>query len=190
MSRTHELKTDPKVFEAVWRGVKTFEIRKNDRGFQVGDELLLRETEWSGTAMFEGAPLVYTGRTISKIVSHVLTGYGLDNLWCCLSFATPAPAQPEGQEDEPVAWVTPMDMRRLKDGRTSFVRPMSEQAKNRTLLYLHPSRSAGAAAPAEVAMLRALLAEVIDDEDEAAHTLGTDLLSRIKTAIAAPKEKP
>lgn len=94
MSRTHELKTDPDVFEAVWDGRKTFEIRKNDRAFQVGDKLLLRETEWSGQAIRAGAPLIYTGRTVTKTVSHVLMGYGLDVAWCCLSFASPS--QPEG----------------------------------------------------------------------------------------------
>ncbi len=83
---THELKTDPGVFEAVHSGKKTFEIRLNDRGFCVGDELSLRETRSTGEEMRNGAPLEYTGRHITKIVSHVLTGYGLVEGWCCLSF--------------------------------------------------------------------------------------------------------
>lgn len=40
---THELKTNPLYFEAVRNGTKTFEVRRNDRGFKVGDRLLLRE---------------------------------------------------------------------------------------------------------------------------------------------------
>lgn len=39
----HELKTWPEYFEAIKRGAKTFEIRKNDRNFAVGDVLLLRK---------------------------------------------------------------------------------------------------------------------------------------------------
>lgn len=39
----HELKILPPYFEAVIEGRKTFEIRKDDRGFQAGDTVTLRE---------------------------------------------------------------------------------------------------------------------------------------------------
>jgi len=39
----HVLKTVQPYFEALWSGEKRFEVRKNDRGFQVGDSLCLRE---------------------------------------------------------------------------------------------------------------------------------------------------
>ena len=39
---THELKILPEYFEAVERGDKKFECRINDRGYKVGDTLILR----------------------------------------------------------------------------------------------------------------------------------------------------
>lgn len=38
----HELKTWPEFFDAIDRGEKTFEVRRDDRGFQVGDTLALQ----------------------------------------------------------------------------------------------------------------------------------------------------
>lgn len=41
--RTHELKTWPEPFEATQRGDKLFEFRRDDRGFAVGDVLVLKK---------------------------------------------------------------------------------------------------------------------------------------------------
>ena len=40
---THSLKVWPEPFAALWRGDKTAEFRKDDRGYEVGDTLELRE---------------------------------------------------------------------------------------------------------------------------------------------------
>lgn len=40
---THELKTWPEFFEQTRNGRKKFELRRNDRAYQVGDQLLLKE---------------------------------------------------------------------------------------------------------------------------------------------------
>ncbi|WP_428958055.1 DUF3850 domain-containing protein [Levilactobacillus brevis] len=40
---THGLKIQPDYFKAVFMGTKTFEIRKNDRGYKAGDVLILKE---------------------------------------------------------------------------------------------------------------------------------------------------
>lgn len=87
----HELKTDSAVFADVLNGTKTFEIRKNDRAFCVGDTLVLRETLHTGRDMAMGSPLVYTGRTVTRHVSHALYGpiYGLARDWVILSLAQP-----------------------------------------------------------------------------------------------------
>ncbi len=102
----HELKTDPEAFQAVWDGIKLYEIRKDDRTaplqlleeevttrtpFKANDELLLRETKWAAKLMHSkspaGAPpmpLAYTGREVLCVVTHKLTGYGLQDGWCIL----------------------------------------------------------------------------------------------------------
>ena len=86
---THELKTDPDVFEDVYHGLKTFEIRFNDRNFQVGDTLILRRTIYSGEEMEKGKPLIYSGHAIHVAVMHIMHGptYGLMDGWCIMSIA-------------------------------------------------------------------------------------------------------
>lgn len=69
----HELKTTQPFFERVWTGEKPFELRRNDRGYQVGDLLILREYVPPTLPL----PLLmgtYTGRRIHAQVTYVLTG--------------------------------------------------------------------------------------------------------------------
>ena len=66
----HELKVLPQYFCDVWNGNKTFEIRKDDRNFKVGDTLRLREFDY-GT---------YTGRECNRTILYILRDveqYGL-----------------------------------------------------------------------------------------------------------------
>lgn len=70
----HELRTWPEYFQAVRDGLKTFEVRKNDRFFQVGDILLLRE--------YEPEPDKYTGRQLKAIITYILDDFpGLSSGW-------------------------------------------------------------------------------------------------------------
>ncbi len=55
MPRIHEIKCLPKYFEETAKGTKGFEIRKNDRDYQVGDLLAMNEYDgqkYTGRAMF------------------------------------------------------------------------------------------------------------------------------------------
>lgn len=65
--KTHELKIDDHFFKKVITGEKPFEIRKNDRGFQVGDVLLLREIE----PTHSGTNEPYTGRKKAVEVTYM-----------------------------------------------------------------------------------------------------------------------
>ena len=82
----HELKTDPEVFDAVANGLKTFEIRYDDRGYQVGDQLILNKTRYTGDEMKQGKPLEYLD-SYGATVSHILRGpiYGLADGWVIMS---------------------------------------------------------------------------------------------------------
>lgn len=77
----HTLKTWPPFWEAVASGVKTVEIRLDDRGFSVGDVLVLRE--WDVLLRD------FTGRSCERLVTHVLCGerWGLREKFVALSLA-------------------------------------------------------------------------------------------------------
>lgn len=60
--KTHELKIKPQYFWDIVCNIKTFEVRKNDRNFEVGDIITLRE--------FENGKL--TGKTINVEIVYIL----------------------------------------------------------------------------------------------------------------------
>lgn len=72
----HELKTDRTPFADTIVGDKNFEIRCNDRDFQRGDVLHLRQTEHTGEEMADGAPLIYTGWSVLRAIRSVTKGIG------------------------------------------------------------------------------------------------------------------
>jgi len=63
---THELKILPEYFRAVCGGVKKAELRKNDRDYQVGDSIRLKE--WARSEDGFGA---YTGRSCIVEIHHI-----------------------------------------------------------------------------------------------------------------------
>lgn len=67
----HELKILPPYFEAVIDGRKTFEIRRDDRGFQAGDTVLLREYALPPPGVFRTEPQRYTGRCHLARIGYV-----------------------------------------------------------------------------------------------------------------------
>lgn len=82
MSNQHVLKIHPAPLADLLSGAKTAEVRRNDRGFQVGDTVRLMEVNpetgnWTG-----GADHVRT-------ISHIQTGYGLPDGMCVLSYHQP-----------------------------------------------------------------------------------------------------
>ncbi len=62
--KVHELKIDPKYFDEIVDGIKTFEVRKNDRNFKVGDHLLLK--------VFDKERGFYSGNNVTVKITYIL----------------------------------------------------------------------------------------------------------------------
>ena len=60
----HELKTVQPYFNDVDLGIKTFEVRKNDRNFKPGDLMILKEYDLINN--------LYSGREIKCIITYEL----------------------------------------------------------------------------------------------------------------------
>lgn len=58
----HDLKCHPEFFEKLGTGGKNFEIRKDDRGFKMGDDVLLKEFKLG---------IGYTGRVLHAKITNV-----------------------------------------------------------------------------------------------------------------------
>ena len=74
--KIHEIKCWPEYFYAVRFGYKTFEVRKDDRDYQVGD----------GVSLFEFDPDmgVYTGESLDRLIMYKLDGgdFGIEKGYC------------------------------------------------------------------------------------------------------------
>jgi ASC-1-like (ASCH) protein len=68
----HRLKTWPVCFADVKHGAKTFEIRKNDRDFKVGDFLILEE--------FYPETGSFTGERIKVLVTYTICLDGIPGM--------------------------------------------------------------------------------------------------------------
>jgi hypothetical protein len=63
MEHQHELKSWVGLFEPIYRGEKTHDLRVMDRDYKVGDICLLRE--------YEATTKVYTGRQIHVRITYI-----------------------------------------------------------------------------------------------------------------------
>jgi ASC-1-like (ASCH) protein len=80
-TQNHKLKTLAHFFDAVKRGEKTFEVRKNDRAFQTGDLLTLVRMDPEKTYS-EAWPK----ETLEVRIVYLLQGgqFGIEPAYCVL----------------------------------------------------------------------------------------------------------
>lgn len=85
MTRIHSLKTWPEQFSAVVSGAKRFEYRKNDRGFKVGDALILLE--------YVPSEDVLTRNAVTVRVTYIAeNAFGIPDGYCVMSIEPVAEA--------------------------------------------------------------------------------------------------
>ncbi len=89
----HELKIERQFADAVLDGRKTFEVRRNDRGFNAGDLVRFEVVEHSGAATFRCEDHPLNGEMYR--IKYVLSGWGLED--GCVAFSI-APVYAEGAE--------------------------------------------------------------------------------------------
>ena len=85
MKTIHELKSWTHLFAEIVAGHKTHELRRNDRNYEVGDILLLKE--------FDPQSETYSGRTARVVITYITdqrtpcaeSTRALDGNYCILS---------------------------------------------------------------------------------------------------------
>lgn len=80
-TKTHTVKCWPEYFEDIKEGKKPFDLRKDDRDYQVGDDVIQEE--------FKVHVGTYTGREVRVKITYVARGeqferFGLKPGFCCL----------------------------------------------------------------------------------------------------------
>lgn len=95
----HELKIHSYFVDDIVFGIKTFEVRKNDRDFKVEDELLLKE--------YDPETNSYTGCILACKVTYILKGgqFGIQEGYVVmgivpLRFTAPSKIQPYATQKE------------------------------------------------------------------------------------------
>tara|TARA_R110000851_G_scaffold268071_2_gene420675 strand:+ start:6446 stop:6877 length:432 start_codon:yes stop_codon:yes gene_type:complete len=87
---THDLKVWPEFFGDLQDGAKLFELRRDDRPFEEGDWLKLRE--WKKPDILAATPGGYTGARCMRQIAYVLRGaleHGLQDGFVILGLAPP-----------------------------------------------------------------------------------------------------
>ncbi len=79
--KVHELKCQTKYYGAILLSHKTFDVRKNDRNFKVGEYITLKE--------WDNEKNEFTGNSLSRRINYILPGgqFGIEKGYCVLGIA-------------------------------------------------------------------------------------------------------
>lgn len=81
----YRLRTHPDVFSSVQNGELTFIVRRKDRNFAVGDEVILLEMDLGNRSVLSKL----TGRKMARTITYIKLGskYGIHPSYCVLSLS-------------------------------------------------------------------------------------------------------
>ena len=88
---THHLKILAPFADAVMRGDKTFEVRKNDRGFQKGDEIVFEAVNELGESY------MHSINDARFVITYVLAGWGISEGYVVFGISL---LEEENEDDE------------------------------------------------------------------------------------------
>jgi len=85
--KIHKLKTWPLYFDSIAIGTKNFEVRKNDRNYQVNDCLRLEE--------YDPVKKDYTGMWVMRRITYILEGgkFGIEKGYVVLGLVKDNPVE-------------------------------------------------------------------------------------------------
>jgi Domain of unknown function (DUF3850) len=92
--RVHYLKTWPVFFKQVKSGSKNYEVRRNDRDYDVGDTLVLQEWDPEIAKKDSNPSSGYTGNDVRVVVTHLLLASECEGIvagFCVLGIALAHP---------------------------------------------------------------------------------------------------
>jgi len=86
MRKTHDLKCHSEYFKHVKDGSKPFELRRDDRDFEVGDLLNIDEV-----VLDYDSEILFTGNREVRLITYILREgvFGLKEGWAILGLAKP-----------------------------------------------------------------------------------------------------
>lgn len=84
----HKLKCWPQYFDAIERGDKPFDVRRDDRGFQKGDVIVLQR--FSPEMGYTRNPGTRETAVLRRRITYILTGgqFGIEPGYVVLGLAT------------------------------------------------------------------------------------------------------
>lgn len=88
--KTHILKLSSEFCDAVETGVKSFEIRINDRSFQVGDHIKFK-------AVYNGKEIYHSINDKEFEITYILHGWGLKSGYVALAISQLRREESDGQ---------------------------------------------------------------------------------------------